>query len=84
MPHVSGHYRNGRWVRAHYRRSTPRTLQDTGTVRVRAHRRADGTKVRSHYRIVDPPASSGSHGEWITALAGFLFVVLLIAAISQA
>ena len=89
MPYVSGHYRDGRWVRPHYRRSTPRTLQGTGQVRVRAHRRADGTKVRSHYRTVDPPttpaASSGSAGsDFWSVVGGLLLLILIIAAVSQA
>ena len=79
MPYVTGHYRNGRWVRPHYRRSTPAAIQDTGQVRVSAHRRADSTYVRSHYRNADPATASttstGSDLTWLWYLLGALLIL---------
>ncbi len=77
MTQVSGHYRNGRWVRPHHRRSTPRAMQGTGQVRVRAHRREDGTYVRSHWRSVSPaPASTSGTSDW--DWIWYLLVALLV------
>ncbi|GAB2611745.1 hypothetical protein Aab01nite_67200 [Paractinoplanes abujensis] len=87
MPHVSGHYRNGRWVRPHYRRSTPRAVRSAGMIRVRGHRRDDGTYVRSHLRNAAPtptPTSINSDWDWLGYLAMLLFVLCLIGAITQA
>lgn len=89
MPHVSGHYRNGRWVRPHYRRNTPHAVRGTGVVRVRAHRRSDGTLVRSYYRSVDPaPApvssSAGSDWDWLWYVVLAVAVLALLGAIGAA
>jgi hypothetical protein len=63
----------------------PPRRQGTGQVRVRAHTRTDGTYVRAHYRSVDPaPTSSGSDWDWLGYLAAALFVLAILAAISQA
>lgn len=88
MPHIPGHYRNGRWVRPHYRRSTPAAARSAGHIRVRRHRRQDGTLVRGHWRNAGPapvPTSqSGSDWDWVSLLGGFLLILLVIGAISQA
>lgn len=80
--HVKGHYRNGRWVRPHYRRSRGSASPHPGGVRtrVRRHQRSDGAWVRSHYR--ERPATTmetnGAGGIGFAVGGLLLFVLLLV------
>lgn len=82
---VRGHYRNGRWVRPHTRRNTGRgvavrQVSTSGPVaRVRAHQRADGTSVRSHYRRLPATTATGlGIGTCLFLLAVGCVLVLLL------
>jgi hypothetical protein len=79
MPYVRPHYRNGRYVRGHYRRSTPTTYRDSGKVWVSAHRRGDGTPVRGHWRNTGSAA-----GFEFSDLLWVVLLILLIIAVLKA
>jgi hypothetical protein len=88
MAQVRGHYRNGRYVRPHYRRTTgaaARTAPQSRvqaqspigrTTQVRGHYR-NGTYVRPHHRRVSDAAVAAVGGGGL-----LLFVLLLLAVLS--
>jgi hypothetical protein len=81
MPHVRGHWRNGRYVRPHYRRSTPRAHHGSGRVWVTTYRRRNGSLVPGHWRNVSGPSggNQGATAEARRLFILFLLIVLLIA-----
>lgn len=95
MTRVRAHRRaDGTYVRAHTRRTRPRTNTATTarrntvrsipttpagtTVRVRSYQRADGTYVRSHGRVL-PQGTVAVAG---AGLGGLLILLLVLAALS--
>jgi hypothetical protein len=58
-------------------------MQGTGQVRIRAHYRADGTYVRSHYRSLESmTASTDSTGFDLTWLWYVLLALLILGTLS--
>ncbi|GIJ20023.1 hypothetical protein Vlu01_06470 [Micromonospora lutea] len=84
--YVRGHYRNGRWVRPHYRRNggAAPLISEDAQVRVRRHQRADGTWVRSHYRhrtTTQPDSEDDSNVGFL--VAGMLLLVVFLVIVSS-